>query len=115
MPGPFELVIMLTMTLLPYVIAKKLNTKLQQKNSSYKSFVWGYFIGIINIIWGGLFIFVFIGDLIMLIFTIIPIILGYFTIKRKKLWFIALTVISINPIVWVINWIYIKNRWNELV
>ncbi len=119
MPGIFEIIIILIMVLLPYLVAKKLNTKLQQKNPNYKSFVWGYFIGISNIIWGILLILVLMDtkslDLIVSIFMLIPIILGYFTVKRNKTLFIALTVLSINPIIWIINWIYIKNRWDELV
>jgi hypothetical protein len=35
-------------------------------------------------------------------------------IKRSKVALILFTVISINPVIWIINFIYIKNRWDEL-
>jgi len=41
------------------------------------------------------------------------VLIGYLVINRNKIALVVLTVISINPIIWVINFFYLKNRWNE--
>ncbi|MEM7401236.1 MAG: hypothetical protein AAF304_04720 [Pseudomonadota bacterium] len=39
---------------------------------------------------------------------------SYFVIKRKRWGWIVATIFSFNPVLWVINGIYLKNRWKEL-
>jgi hypothetical protein len=36
-------------------------------------------------------------------------------IKRHKWAFVLGTILSLNPLLWVINGIYIRNRWSELI
>lgn len=48
--------------------------------------------------------------LLMITFYSIP---GYFVLKRKRWAWVVLTVASLNPLVWIINGIYGKNRWAE--
>lgn len=38
---------------------------------------------------------------------------GYKIIKRKKWSWILGTIMSLNPILFIINWIYARNRWDE--
>jgi len=127
MPGLFELLIFLVVLIViivPYLFAKNLNNKLQRESPSFKSFTWGYYQGVGIMLWtllstlpllplliaGGTLI-----SLLVLISLILSITLGYYTIKRSKIAFIILTILLINPIIWIINGIYIKNRWDELV
>lgn len=39
--------------------------------------------------------------------------LSVMIIRFSKTAFVIGTVLSINPILWIINWIYIKNRWRD--
>jgi hypothetical protein len=39
---------------------------------------------------------------------------GFYIIKRRKLALLIGTIFSLNPIVWITNFFYIRNRWAEL-
>ena len=41
-------------------------------------------------------------------------ILGVLVIKRSRVAFLFLTILSLNPIGWIINGIYLNRRWQEL-
>lgn len=40
--------------------------------------------------------------------------LGILTLRRNRWGYVVLTVFSFNPVLWVINAIYINNRWAEM-
>ena len=46
-----------------------------------------------------------------LIFVIINTILMIFILKFNKYAFLIATILSINPLLWIINGVYLKNRW----
>lgn len=48
-----------------------------------------------------------------LIIVLVNSVLMVFILKHNKYAFLIATVLSINPIVWIINGIYLKNRWNH--
>jgi len=131
MPGPFELIIILFLIIYPltiYYFANKMNDKFQLKNPNSRRFIWGFFMGISSIVTS---ILVFIMDLLQvsslgdgfgwdiqyiivdIFFLGMGVLIGYLVINRNKIALVVLTVISINPIIWVINFFYLKNRWNE--
>jgi len=49
--------------------------------------------------------------------SIVPIVLNtilmIFVLKYNKYAFLIATVLTLNPILWIINGIYLKNRWNH--
>ncbi|MDH4069982.1 MAG: hypothetical protein OEV30_06125 [Ignavibacteria bacterium] len=82
-------------------------------------YTWGYFFGINGMVSAALIIlalsivpeisilFRFFASLVVVLVWGIP---GYFVIQRKKWGWVILTLMSVNPIVWVINYAYGKNR-----
>ena len=40
-------------------------------------------------------------------------VLCVYLLKLSRIAFIVLTVISLNPILWVAHWIYLRNRWDD--
>lgn len=38
---------------------------------------------------------------------------AYFVLKKNKYAFLVLTICTLNPLLWLINGIYLKNRWNH--
>lgn len=48
-----------------------------------------------------------------IIFVAINSILLVWVLKFNKYAFLIVTIISLNPIIWIINGIYLKNRWNH--
>ena len=106
-----------------YYIAITMNNKHLLRHPEYKSYVWGYFTGVVTIVWGIilfivclslLFLNVDIGPiniaLFYLGFLIFYTALGYFVCSKEKWAFIILTILWINPIIWVTNYFYIKRR-----
>ena len=125
--GPFELIIlavMIGLIVLIYFIAKKLNTNHKTQYPDHQDYKWGYFMGVGAMVFGTLYglIYFFIlisvsvglqEIVILLASFIIPVILGYYICKKSKQAIIWGTIISLNPIIWIINYFYIKNRRGE--
>ena len=103
-----------------YYIAYKLEQKLKKILPYTKPYKWGFFIGctsIVNAIYlmsfmnGGNALFV---NFTIFIYIVINIICGCLVIKRNRWAFVILTILHLNPVSWIINGIYLKNRWKEL-
>ena len=117
------LIVLILVHMVIYYIALTMNNKHLLRHPEYKSYVWGYFTGVVTIVWGIilfivclslLFLNVDIGPinttLFYLAFLIFYTALGYFVCSKEKWAFIILTILWINPIIWVTNYFYIKRR-----
>ena len=117
------LIVLILVHMVIYYIALTMNNKHLLRHPEYKSYVWGYFTGVVTILWGIilfivclslLFLNVDIGPinraLFYLAFLIFYTALGYFVCSKEKWAFIILTILWINPIIWVTNYFYIKRR-----
>ncbi len=125
-PGILEIIIIISAILGVFLYTNKLNNKFQLQLPECKSFFWGYFMGVFNVSSSILFIVVSLSvtvnsdnpPLALFLFIafvgLLGLVLGYLIIKRSKVALILFTVISLNPVFWIINFIYIKNRWDEL-
>ena len=125
--GLYELLIYLVgigLLILNYFIAKKLNTNHKTRYPDHQDYKWGYFMGVGSMVYGTLYslfyFFIFISvsvglqDIIILLaIFLIPVTLGYFVCKKSKQAMIWVTILSLNPIIWIINYFYIKNRRGE--
>ena len=113
--------------ILNYFIAKKLNTNHRIKYPNHKDYKWGYFMGVGSIIFSTLYVLVYtfidiisetitIVDFIIYIgLILISVVIGYFTCKKSKQAIIWVTVFSLNPVIWIINFFYIKKRKDEFL
>ena len=122
--GLYELLYYLVgigLIILNYFIAKNLNTNHRKKFLNHQDYVWGYFQGVGAMIFGtlyGLFYLYLLISLsvelltIVIVFALfsITVILGYLVCKKSKQAIIWATVFSLNPVLWIINFFYIKNR-----
>ena len=122
--GLYELLYYLVgigLIILNYFIAKNLNTNHRKKFLNHQDYVWGYFQGVGAMIFGtlyGLFYLYLLISLSAELLTIvivsslssITVILGYLVCKKSKQAIIWATVFSLNPVLWIINFFYIKNR-----
>ena len=122
--GIYELLYYLVgigLIILNYFIAKNLNTNHRKKFLNHQDYVWGYFQGVGAMIFGtlyGLFYLYLLISLSAELLTIvivsslssITVILGYLVCKKSKQAIIWATVFSLNPVLWIINFFYIKNR-----
>jgi len=117
------------------VIAIKVGNVFDEKYPNLQPYKWGFFQGWVGLLTGGvLTILMLINPLLlfsdlklsedegfrifvtvfMAVYMSIMAIACLFIIKRKRWGWIVATILSLNPILWVVNGIYLKNRWKEL-
>jgi GYF domain 2 len=96
-----------------------LDRKLHVRQPNARPFKWGYFNGIVAAVWLPFSLMAFYGSttdneyLASFVLMVIGI-LGVLVIKRSRVAFLFLTILSLNPIGWIINGIYLNRRWQEL-
>ena len=103
-----------------------MNDSLHKKNPDLKPYAWGYYIGLMGALSGtsvGILQFVAASKtygsrsdtLVLLgIFFLVTAVVHVFIIKRNKWAWIVGIILQLNPILWIINGIYLKNRWSEM-
>ncbi|MBI5471487.1 MAG: hypothetical protein HY961_03990 [Ignavibacteriae bacterium] len=104
------------------MFARHLEKIRKQTQPNHRPFTWGYFCGIEAIVGAAVIILwviyaatsifsVVVGGMVAIAMWGIP---GYFVTQRKKWAWLVLLLFSFNPIIWVANALYIKDRWTEL-
>jgi hypothetical protein len=104
------------------IIAWIVNAERTPNNPSHKSFLWGYFI----VFSGGLDgMWIFLShlrlaaclqpslNLLVATYGAVLVFFSYAAYKRSKIGWIGASVLSLNPIWWVINYFYARKRWDE--
>jgi hypothetical protein len=100
--------------ILPIIAAFVLNRRFRERNPEKKNFRWGYYFSIMAFL-GGVILGRFLGagvGVIILCGAVYAVLAWFFAQRRRWAW-IALTVLSFNPIAWIINAIYLWKRWSE--
>ena len=118
-PGPFLVALKLVgvplaILILPIVAAFILNRRFKRDYPEARGFRWGYYFSIMSIV-AGLVIGLFLegGVIAVLVCGLIYAILAWFFAERRHWAWITLTILSFNPIAWIINAIYLRKRWAE--
>jgi len=104
----------LAVLILPIIAAFVLNRRFRERNPEKRSYRWGYYFSMMAFI-GGLLLgrFLNAGVPTMILCGVIYAILAWFFARRCHWAWIALTVLSFNPIAWIVNAIYLRKRWPE--
>jgi uncharacterized membrane protein len=111
-----------------FALAFPLESKRRKKSPGTLPYKWGYYWGVYWIcFWSGGFLSIFLFDLtkpwsiqdkiLAVGFVGIGAALaapGYFVVKRRKWAWVVTTILSMNVVCWVVNWLYAKHRWSEL-
>jgi NADPH:quinone reductase-like Zn-dependent oxidoreductase len=100
--------------ILPIVAAFVLNRRFRERNPEKKNYRWGYYFSIMAFL-GGLVLGRFLGAGVGMIILcgVVYAILAWFFAQRHRWAWVALTFLSLNPIAWIINAIYLWRRWKE--
>jgi NADPH:quinone reductase-like Zn-dependent oxidoreductase len=100
--------------ILPVVFAIALNRRFQRRNPDKRGYRWGYYFSIMSLIHGlVLGVFLECGATAVIVCGLIYAVLAWFFAQRQHWAWIALTILSFNPIAWIINAIYLWKRWGE--
>ena len=118
-PGPFLVALKLVglplaILILPIIAAFILNRRFKRDHPDARGFRWGYYFSIMSIV-AGLIIGLFLegGVIAVLVCGLIYAVLAWFFAERHHWAWITLTILSFNPIAWIINAIYLWKRWTE--
>ena len=100
--------------ILPIIFAFVFNRRFRERNPEKRPYRWGYYFSMMAFI-GGLLLgrFLNAGITAMILCGVIYAILAWFFAQRQRWAWIALTILSFNPIAWIINAIYLWRRWSE--
>ena len=100
--------------IVPIIAAFVLNRRFKRRNPDKRGYRWGYYFSIMLFIAGlvvGLFMEA--GATGVIVCGLIYGLLGWFFAQRQHWAWIVLTILSFNPIAWIINAIYLRRRWAE--
>jgi NADPH:quinone reductase-like Zn-dependent oxidoreductase len=100
--------------ILPIIAAFVLNRRFRERNPEKRPYRWGYYFGMTSFI-GGLLLgrFLDFGLTGVIVCGLLYALLAWFFAQRHHWAWIALTILSFNPIAWIINAIYLWKRWSE--
>jgi NADPH:quinone reductase-like Zn-dependent oxidoreductase len=100
--------------IVPIIAAFLLNRRSRERNPNTRPYRWGYYFSMMAFI-GGLLLgrFLDFGLTGVIICGLIYGILAWFFAQRHHWAWIALTILTFNPIAWIINAIYLRKRWAE--
>lgn len=76
-------------------------------------FVWWNVYGLLVLIGGSIGVYVLYDGAAFFIFGLLNIFLGLLVLGYNKYIFLLLTVVSFNPIIWIVNGFYLKKRWGH--
>jgi hypothetical protein len=101
-------------TIAPIVAALLLNRRFKRRHPGKRSFRWGFYFAILSVI-GGLGLGNMVGSSAwsVIICGLAYAVLAWFFMRRQRWAWIALTLVSFNPLAWIINLIYLRKRWTE--
>src|SRR5262249_7822515 len=101
--------------IVPVVIAFLLNRRFRRRNAEMRPFRWGYYFSVVSFLAGlALGGVMELGPLGVILCAVIYGGLAWFFAQRHRWAWLTLTILSFNPLVWLINAIYLRKRWAEL-
>jgi NADPH:quinone reductase-like Zn-dependent oxidoreductase/energy-converting hydrogenase Eha subunit A len=98
----------------PIVVALALNRRFRRDNPEKRSYRWGYYFSVMSFVAVvGLALLLDFGIVCLIFLGVVYGILAWAFAQRRHWAWIALTILSFNPIAWIINAIYLRKRWAE--
>jgi NADPH:quinone reductase-like Zn-dependent oxidoreductase len=100
--------------ILPIIAAFVLNRRFRARHPEKRAYRWGYYFSMMAFI-GGLLLgrFLDFGMTGVIVCGLLYALLAWFFAKRQHWAWVILTILSFNPIAWIINAIYLRRRWAE--
>lgn len=99
---------------LPLFLALALNSRFQRRNPGKRPYRWGYFVSVVSLVAGiALGVALEAGPAVLVTCVLVYGVPAWgFAWRRRWAW-IALTILTFNPIAWIVNLIYLRRRWGE--
>jgi NADPH:quinone reductase-like Zn-dependent oxidoreductase len=101
-------------TVAPVVAALVLNRRFRRRNPGKRPYRWGYYFSIVSFVGGlGLGVILEAGAGVLVACGALYGGVAWFFARRRRWAWLALTILSFNPVAWVINLVYLRKRWTE--
>lgn len=106
-------------TMFCILMSFSMERKLKKRLPNTRPYKWGFFVGCLDLVAAAIMLLMFfidtaVGDKPLYIAaSVIGVIFGYYIIKRKRWAWGVGTILTMNPIGWMINGIYAARRWRE--
>jgi len=101
------------------VLSSSMASSLKAESAKLRPYAWGYFIGLLGLTSSALpiiLVLIFPSDSTPFVISIciVTSTTFFYIIKRNRIAWIIGTFFYLNPLVWIINGIYLRNRWSEM-
>jgi NADPH:quinone reductase-like Zn-dependent oxidoreductase len=113
-PVLFLLALVAVLIVVPIVAALALNRRFQRRNPGKRPYRWGYWFSVQSFLGGiclGIMLESGVGSAIA--WGVISAVLAWFFARRRRWAWITLTILTFNPVAWIINVFYLRKRWAE--
>jgi NADPH:quinone reductase-like Zn-dependent oxidoreductase len=98
----------------PIIIALVLNRRFRRENPEKRPYRWGYYFSVMSFVAVvGLALLLDLDVMCLIVCGVLYGVLAWYFAQRRHWAWIALTILSFNPIAWIINAIYLRKRWAE--
>lgn len=98
----------------PVVAALALHRRFRRRHPGKRPYRWGYYFAVQAIVCGtALGVVLESGVGILLACAAVYGVLAWFFARRRRWAWVALTLLSFNPVVWLVNGVYLGKRWKE--
>jgi amino acid permease len=112
----------LVCALIAIPLALLLDKKLHQKHPGAMPYKWGYYTGLMGMLTYGLLALMLLAYSIfegqeayaVSIGFLLATIPYFFILKRKRWAWVVGIILLFNPILWIVNAVYARNRWKEM-
>ena len=99
---------------LPFFLALPLNRRFQRRNPGKRPYRWGYFVSVASLVAGvALGVALEAGPAVLVACVLVYGVLAWGFARRRRWAWIALTIVTFNPITWIVNLVYLRKRWRE--
>ncbi len=106
--------IVIGVSIVPIVVALALNRRFRRRNPEKRPYRWGYYFSVQSVIAGiVLGIMLESGAGVVIVCGVVYAVLAWFFAQRHHWAWLTLTIVSFNPVAWIINLIYLWKRWAE--
>jgi NADPH:quinone reductase-like Zn-dependent oxidoreductase len=99
--------------LAPVVLALALNRRFQRRNPGKRPYRWGYYFGLQSFLAGlALGLALESGAAVVACAVVYGVLAWSFARRRRWAW-VTLTLLTFNPVAWIVNLVYLRRRWAE--
>jgi hypothetical protein len=119
-PVRFAVTVICTLVAIPLSIL--LDRKLHERQPGAMPYKWGYYTGLMGMMTYALLALMLLSysvldgrqDYAVMLLFVLAVIPYYYIIKRKRWAWVVGTILLFNPVLWIIDAVYARNRWREL-